>query len=158
MTIMKKLLLLTVIVLAISACKNKTEVKNNTVAAPKTVTLNPNTSIEKGCYRYSNGGSVVAMEITENENQVAGTLEIAYAEKDASKGTFAGTMNGDKLMATYTFLSEGKVNTREIAYLLKNNQLIEGYAEMDEKGTNFKDTNAIEYTSTMPLSRVDCNQ
>ena len=29
---------------------------------------------------------------------------------------------------------------------------------MDEKGTKFKDTNAIEYTSTMPLSRVDCNQ
>ncbi|MGV9004785.1 hypothetical protein [Flavobacterium sp.] len=155
---MKKILFITITLFAISACKNNSKIDSTTAVDTKSSALtNPDKVIEKGCYTYSNNGSVVRMEVTENDNQVAGTLKIAYAEKDASTGTFIGKMNGDKLMATYTFSSEGKQSTREIAFQLNNNQLIEGYAEMDETGTTFKDATAIVYDSNMPLSKVMCS-
>ena len=65
-------------------------------------------------------------------------------------------LNGDKLIGTYTFDSEGKSSSREVAYELKDNQLIEGYGDLDDSGTKFKDVNTIKYTSTTPLLKVDC--
>lgn len=42
-------------------------------------------------------------------------------------------------------------------FLVKDNQLIEGYGDLNEDGTKFKDVNSIKDTSTMPLTKVDCN-
>ena len=85
-------------------------------------------------------------------------LNIEYAEKDANQGKFVGTLNGDKLIGTYTFNSEGTESSREMAFLIKDNQLIEGYGELNEDGTKFKDMNTIKYTSTMPLTKMECDK
>ena len=43
-----------------------------------------------------------------------------------------------------------------MAFLVQDNQLIEGYGDLNEEATKFKDVNSIKYTSDMPLSKKDC--
>ena len=109
-----------------------------------------------GCYAYHKNGDTINFKINQEDDNITGTLKIAYAEKDANKGTFKGILNGDTLMGTYTFKSEGRRSEREIAFLIKGNQLIEGYGKMTENGTAFRDKNSIEFPPTMPLTKVDC--
>ncbi len=83
-------------------------------------------------------------------------LTYAYAEKDKNTGTFTGEFNDGKLVGTYTFQSEGVESKRQVAFMLKDNQLVEGYGELNEDGTIFKDVNSVNYSSTMPLTKMDC--
>ena len=117
-----------------------------------------NSTLEIGCYDYKSDGNNIKMEITEVNENVTGVLYIAFAEKDTNQGKFVGTLNGNKLIGTYTFNSEGTKSSREMAFLVKDNQLIEGYGDLNEDGTKFKDVNTIKYTSTMPLTKVDCDK
>lgn len=117
----------------------------------------PSPTLETGCYEYKDDGNTIKMEITESNKKVIGNLNISYAEKDANYGKFIGIIDGDKLIGVYTFSSEGKESSREKFFLVKDNQLIEGYGELTENGTEFKDVNNLSYTSTMPLKKVDCD-
>lgn len=115
-------------------------------------------TLEIGCYAYNNGDNHVMMKVTEmSGNTVSGNLKIAYAEKDASEGAFKGTLSDNKLFITYTFTSEGTQSSRAMAYQLQGNQLVEGYGALNEDGTMFADSTALEYSSKMPLAKVDCN-
>ncbi|MDD7886099.1 hypothetical protein [Flavivirga sp. 57AJ16] len=69
-----------------------------------------------------------------------------------------GKLNGDTLFGEYTFMSEGIESKREVAFLIKDHQLIEGYGELNEDRTAFVDKNNISYTSTMPLTKTDCDK
>ncbi|WP_341215343.1 hypothetical protein [uncultured Wocania sp.] len=157
---MKKIALLTLALITIVACKNNTKTENKSVTKEekpfKELTEIP--ILDTGCYAYNKNGNNIKMEITKIDENVTGNLNIAYAEKDVNQGTFVGKLNGDKLIGTYTFNAEGKESSKEIAFLVKDNQLIEGYGELIENGTKFKDVNAIKYTSTMPLTKLDCDK
>ena len=156
---MKELVLLTFALVTIVSCKNNTKTENPSVTEENTVLETTREStLETGCYYYKGDGNNIKMEITEVNENVTGDLNIAYAEKDANQGKFVGTLNGDKLIGTYTFNSEGTKSSREMAFLVKDNQLIEGYGDLNEDGTKFKDVNTIEYTSSMPLTKVDCDK
>lgn len=156
---MKKLSFLTFAFITIVACKNNTKTDNQTVIEEKksVIVTIPKPNLETGCYDFKSESNNIQMEITEVNEKVMGILNIAYAEKDANQGKFVGTLNGDKLIGTYTFNSEGIESSREMAYIVKDDQLIEGYGELNENGTKFKDVNTIKYTSTMPLTKVDCD-
>ena len=97
------------------------------------------------------------MELTKVDEEVTGNLNSAYSGKDSNKGTFVGKLNGDKVVVTYTFNSEGKSSSREVAYQIKDNQLIEGYGDLEDNGTKFIDVNTIQCTYTTPLLKVDCS-
>ena len=157
---MKKLALLTFALITIVACKNNTKTDNQTLIEEEKeiieTTLKP--TLETGCYEYKGDGNNIQMEITEVGDNVKANLNIAYAEKDVNQGKFVSTLNGDKLIGTYTFNSEGTESSREMAFLVKDDQLIEGYGDLNEDGTKFKDVNTVKYTSTMPLTKVDCDK
>lgn len=155
---MKKALFLVFACVSLVACKNNTKTENPDITKDVNSLNDPSKAraLEIGCYTYDSNGNTIKMEIIEIDDVILGNLNIAYAEKDANQGKFAGTLEGDKLIGTYTFLSEGTKSTREIAFLVKNNQLIEGYGELIENGTKFKDVSTINYTSKMPLTQVDC--
>ncbi|KKN46648.1 hypothetical protein LCGC14_0671010 [marine sediment metagenome] len=85
-------------------------------------------------------------------------LTYALAEKDKNTGTYKGEFNDGKLIGTYTFQSEGVESKRQVAFMLSDDQLIEGYGELNEDGSLFKDVNTVNYSSTMPLSKTDCAQ
>lgn len=113
--------------------------------------------LETGCYTYEGNGNKVSLEITDISNTVLGNLDYALKEKDANTGTFAGTLQDSILIGSYSFSSEGSQSTREVAFLIKDGQLIEGYGELDETGTAFKDKSALSFSSSMPLSKTDCD-
>ena len=157
---MKKLALLTFALVTIVACKNDKKSDNQTVIEEENsvIETTPETTLETGCYEYKSDSNNIQMEITEVNDKVMANLNIAYAEKDVNQGKFVGTLNGDKLIGTYTFNSEGTESSREMAFLVKDDQLIEGYGDLNEDGTKFKDVNTVKYTSTMPLTKVDCDK
>ncbi|HEA31215.1 MAG TPA: hypothetical protein ENH91_14695 [Leeuwenhoekiella sp.] len=141
---MKNRILTLLVFLTLSACKNNQEKKNSI--------------LEKGCYVYDSNGNTVTMEITKVGKVVTGNLDMAYSEKDANTGTFLGTLKGDTLIGTYTFNSEGVKSKREIAFLVKNDQLIEGYGELNDDGTRFNNSKVIAYSSKMPLKKAACSE
>ena len=155
---MKKLMILSLFALTMIACKDdkKTEIATETATENPVIAETTTAVLEPGCYEYIKDGNDVKMEITKVADEVTGNLVTAYSGKDSNTGTFVGKLNGDKLIGTYTFDSEGTSSSREVAYELKDNQLIEGYGDLDDSGTKFKDVNTIKYTSTTPLLKVDC--
>ena len=155
---MKKLIFLSLFALTTIACKNdkKTVIATETAAENPIISETTTAVLEPGCYEYIKDGNDVKMEITKVADEVTANLATAYSGKDSNKGTFVGKLNGDKLIGTYTFDSEGRSSSREVAYEVKDNQLIEGYGDLDDNGTKFKDVNTIKYSSSTPLVKVDC--
>ena len=162
---MKKFILLSIFALTLSACKNDKKVEVVTPTSTESMVQDSakiettNALLQEGCYEYNNNGNKVKMEITKVADEVTGNLNTEYSGKDSNKGTFVGKLNGDKLIGTYTFNSEGKSSSREVAYQVKDGQLIEGYGDLDDAtGTKFKDVNTIQYSSKMPLVKVECTK
>lgn len=112
--------------------------------------------LDKGCYVYNSNGSSISFEITETGDSIIGNLDYRLSGKDGNTGHFKGKLVGDKLIGAYTFMSEGSESTREVAFLVKGDQLIEGYGELVNDGSTFKNKDAVSYTSTMPLIKSDC--
>lgn len=155
---MKKILILFLATVLVVSCKKK-ESKNDVTKETKEVIIKtPTTSLEVGCYEYNKDGNQILFKITEINDTVEGTISYALAEKDANTGTFSGTLTDDTLIGSYTFTSEGIVSTREIAFRVKDDQLIEGFGELNGTGNAFKNKNNISYTSTMPLTKTACTK
>ena len=156
-SVAKKIVLVSFIAFTFFHCKNKEENVEDINVEDTSETDNTITpTLEKGCYMYNENGSFVNMEIIKNENPIEGDLIYAYAEKDKNIGKFIGELKDDKLIGTYTFQSEGVESKRQVAFMLKDNQLVEGYGELTDDGTMFKDVNSISYSSTMPLTKINC--
>lgn len=159
---MKQVILMICLCISIVGCKNndknkeaesKTEIEQEVTKRDKN-----QTPLEIGCYVYKGNGDLVKFEITEiNNNNVKGILNYAYAEKDKNDGTFEGVLNGDKLFGTYTFMSEGVQSTRDLAFKIEKKQIVEGFGDLNEDGTTFKDTTAINYNSTTPWPKGPCD-
>ena len=155
----KMVIIMMLFSVAFFSCKNKEEKPDDTMMEePTKDEMEMTPTLEKGCYIYNENGSMVNLEIIKTDNPVEANLTYAYAEKDKNTGTFKGEFNENKLIGTYTFQSEGKESKRQVAFMLKENKLVEGYGELNEDGTMFKDVNSVNYSSTMPLTKKDCNQ
>lgn len=155
---MKKLLFVCFALSLVASCKNK-ETKEVDSIPEETETVVPPRSVptlEEGCYTYDANGNHIVLEITEMDGSVLGNLDYALKEKDANKGTFAGMLKDSVLIGNYTFMSEGTESTREVAFLVKEGQLIEGFGALNETGTAFQDPDSLSFSSSMPLSKTDC--
>ncbi|CAM4336032.1 META domain-containing protein [Zobellia roscoffensis] len=130
------------------------KIKDNSTA----VKIPEDTSLlNTGCYAFDDSKSSIEFDITSvKANKIKGMLSYNLYEKDANKGSFLGTLNGDKLIGKYTFSSEGTESVREVAFQVKGISLVEGYGSVNETGTKFKDPNKISYTSAMPLTLGSC--
>lgn len=151
---MKKRIFLSIaFILVLAACK-KEESKTTLPVSVETKAEAP----KKECYSYDVNGNVVELQLEYNSDDVRGTLNYALAEKDTNMGTFIGKIENNFLLAEYTFQSEGTESTRQVAFKFMDGKLVEGYGEVNEDGTNFKDVTQLKFTSTMPLSKVDCTE
>lgn len=156
---MKNLVIMAVLAFSVSSCKNENKTvettNENAVEAPMET---PVATLEMGCYAYNKDGNETVLDITSLDNGVTGNLHNTMNGKDSNSGTFTGNLEGDKLIGIYTFMSEGKESKREVAYLLKDNTLVEGYGELNADGNAFADKTKINYTSTSPLVKTDCTK
>lgn len=149
---MKKLLIIAFCILTLSSCKKKEVL----VDPSKMETMQSLLPI--GCYVFNDSKSVISFEITDNKDEIKGILAYSLAEKDRNSGSFVGQVNNKTLIGTYTFQSEGTESTRQVAFKINGNQLLEGYGEMNADGTTFKDTNALTFPNEMPLTKTPCSQ
>jgi hypothetical protein len=111
------------------------------------------------CFLYEANGSKIKLRLLYGDNDSLTTGELNYdlAEKDSNKGMFVGKFENNILIADYTFQSEGTESKRQVAFQLKDGKFIEGYGDMNEDGTRFKDETKIKFDSKMPLSEVECD-
>lgn len=159
---MKKLRLLVVIGTAamMAACNNEpkqsTEIAT-TVDTPKTVE-NKIMIPASSCYTAVSGKDTFKLKVEVFPNVVTGKLLYDFYEKDSNNGEFDGLLHGDTLLADYKFMSEGKLSTRQVIFLLKDNVAIEGYGDMEEKEGKmvFKNTNDITFGKGLVLNKADC--
>ena len=110
------------------------------------------------CYFYDANGNKIELQLQYNDEEITGILNYTLLEKDKNTGTIKGKIENNILLAEYTFQSEGMQSTRQVAFQFIDNKLVEGYGEMNDDGTHFKDVTKLKFTSNMPLSKVDCSE
>lgn len=154
---MKKLIVLSFVALTMLNCKNKEQKVENSNASPQEVAKETPTPLDLGCYVFDDGKNTVSLEITENGKEIKGNLTYNLAEKDKNSGNFKGELQEGILIANYTFQSEGKESIRQVAFKVDGDKLIEGYGDLNNDGTAFKDLSNIHFTSKIPLTKTDCN-
>lgn len=110
------------------------------------------------CYEVNKSGNIISLRINYNDDKVDGTLSYALQEKDKNTGTFEGQIKDSIIIADYTFQSEGVKSVRQIAFKLKGNQAIEGYGDMNDEGTRFKDIAKLNFDGKMPMDKVSCSE
>ncbi|SDQ10752.1 hypothetical protein [Flagellimonas zhangzhouensis] len=157
---MKHLLITSFFILLVFGCKTKEESKevDPPIITEETIPdVHVPQSLDLGCYTYEANGNKIELEISQSNDSIVGQLNYAFKEKDANSGSFSGMLRDSILMGSYTFASEGIESSREVAFLWKDGQLYEGFGELDETGTKFKDKETIIYSSSMPLTKTDCD-
>jgi hypothetical protein len=155
---MKKILVTAFIALSMLNCKNKEQKTETTNTNPQEVIAKKTTALNLGCYVFDDGKNIVSLEITENGEEIKGNLTYALSEKDKNSGKFTGKFKEGILIADYTFQSEEKESIRQVAFKAEGDKLIEGYGEINNEDTAFKDISNIEFTSTMPLTKTECTK
>ncbi len=142
------------------SCNNNTKTDSASVTDSSTVNqqLPEEKLITTGCYGYNQNGDHINFTITNAEDSIVGNLEYALAGKDKNTGRFSGMVHGNRLMGMYRFNSEGMESTRQMAFIINNNTLQEGFGEINEteKGVEFNDTSTLKYTSSLLLKRDSC--
>jgi hypothetical protein len=151
----KTILLFTVLAGFFSACQqNKTTEQHidSLAATPDT-----NASKAKTCYAYIKDKDTVSLSLIIAGNAVAGNLNYNFYEKDKNAGTIAGIIKGDTIIADYTFQSEGTTSYRQIAFIKKGDQLLEGYGPTQETNGRRVFTNlaGLKY-GDITLSPIAC--
>jgi hypothetical protein len=110
------------------------------------------------CYQYATTADTITLKVVNMGGTVGGALIYKLKEKDMNAGTINGTLQGDILIADYTFKSEGTQSTRQVAFKKTGNAFIEGYGEsVTINGVEkFKNTDSIVYSSSMQLQEIPC--
>jgi hypothetical protein len=110
------------------------------------------------CFKSIKGNDTVYLKLEKFPNVVTGNLAYDFHEKDGNTGTIDGVFKGDTLIADYTFMSEGQQSVRQVAFLIKDTTVTEGYADMmDENGKMvFKNTNLLDFSNGLQLKAIPC--
>jgi len=149
---MKRIVLLLGILVFVS-CKKEVKAQK-----PKVVTVKE--PIVEECFRGISGKDTVTLNIYRQGSQISdGKLQYRLFAKDKNEGTLVGQIKGDTLFAAYSFSSEGSNSTREVAFLKKGVNYVEGYGEVKDDGhgnVTFKDTRHLHFDGKMTLSKIPC--
>ena len=111
------------------------------------------------CYTYKKNRDTASLKLQVAGQEVTGDLSYNLFEKDRNKGTIAGELKGDTIIAEYTFDSEGMRSVREIVFLHKNGKLIEGFGDVEQKSvkTVFKNRAALNFDNGLVFDKTDCD-
>lgn len=152
----KELVVLFIAIFTFISCKKEI---NEPLAAPTVQEEMVSNESEIICYQGIIKKDTINLSLHLGVNQeIKGELAYLFFEKDKNNGTIVGTMSGDTLMATYTFMSEGKKSDREIVFLRKGKIMIEAYGEIEERAgiTVFKEPKKLYFDSATVLTEVEC--
>jgi hypothetical protein len=147
-----KLIILMLTLATLGACNDGTD--SSPIVAD---TVAPNNT---ECYSFIKDKDSITLKLVLTDSLVAGNLNYSFFEKDQNAGSIEGRLTGDTIIAEYTFMSEGLQSAREVAFLRKGNNLLEGFgAVQDINGkTVFKDRTTLVFDTVNVLQKVDCSK
>lgn len=138
------------------ACQNS----NTDQSTTDTGSLDTNivSSTSQTCYKYAKNGDTATLTLMTSGNVTSGKLNYKLREKDSNTGTIKGEMRGDTLLAEYTFNAEGSESVRQVAFIKKGDQLLEGFGDVEQKDGKmvFKNTPKLTYGQSIVFEKVDC--
>jgi hypothetical protein len=145
--------LLALIASTVLACNNADTKKEETTKDKQTVS----TESDLDCYAKEDRDTIM-LSIRNFTDSVSGTLQYHLFQKDRNNGSVFGKFHGDTLFLEYVFQSEGMDSRREIAFLKKDNSLIQGFGPTAEEGNRqyFTDKSQIRYESGIELKKFAC--
>ena len=160
----KPLLLLAVVAAFVVACnsnKSESSVADSTETAAADTAVHPvepATTTSTSCYSYTKNRDTANLELKFAGEEVTGNLSYRLFEKDRNNGTIAGEIKGDTIIAEYTFASEGAQSIREVVFLKKGDQWVEGFGDVEEKKgkMTFKNRAALKFSDAITFSKTDC--
>lgn len=122
------------------------------------VRVEPSAATEQMCYVYIKGKDTATLNLLVTGTVATGNLDYKWFEKDKNSGSIAGEMRGDTLIANYTFSSEGTTSIRQVAFLKKGDQYVEGFADVVDKDgkTVFKHLSALDFSQSIAFEKVAC--
>ncbi len=153
---MKMIFALPVIVLLLNACNNNSTEPTTAPVVAEEKKIAP----EYSCYVYTSAKDTVNLHLQISGNIITGDLAYNYFAKDKNTGTIQGSMKGDTLFAEYKFMSEGTESVREVVFLKKENDFVEGYGDPEEKNGKmiFKNTSGLNFNNNLILKKVACEK
>lgn len=109
------------------------------------------------CYYDDIKNDSIYLKITDNLGTITGKMRYKNFVKDHPTGDVMGFMSGDTLKLSYIYNAEGASLQKEIWFLKKNEQLVEGIGNKDEEGnyTSFKN---VKFENGHSLQPVDCGK
>ncbi|MCZ4224572.1 hypothetical protein [Pedobacter rhodius] len=111
------------------------------------------------CFEYKKDNSTASLRIYgTGENKVLGQLKYQFDGKDKNSGDIYGLVKGDTIIVDYKFQSEGEYSHREVAWLRKGDQLLEGYGDVYQVNgdTKFKDIHKLIFGKSITLTKTNC--
>jgi hypothetical protein len=148
--------LLAGIAVLLASCQSN--VKKETVIDSATEAVTDTAKTSEECYSMLKNRDTAMISLKVTGNKVTGTAFYNLYEKDKNKGTIAGTIVGDTILADYTFQSEGTQSVRQVAFLIKDNKLLEGFGDVKEENTKakFVDPKRLVFGDSMAFSKTVC--
>ncbi|WP_439557805.1 lipocalin family protein [Dyadobacter sp.] len=110
------------------------------------------------CFVYKSRKDSAFLHVNVADSIVTGELFYAFYEKDRNQGKIDGVMRGDTIYAKYTFVSEGTESTREVVFLKKGPQWIEGFGEVEDRDGSmvFKDRSKLKFRRGLAFKGIRC--
>jgi len=140
------------------ACNQGSTNKITSDTASATIPVAKPVALE-GCYLMTIEKDSAYLELKDSSGILSGPLVYHRFEKDSNTGIFSGTViKGNRLEGWYRFSSEGMVSVRRVIFKINNNNLSEGYGEMDLKHdtAGFKYPSNLEYEDQHPFIKQAC--
>lgn len=156
----KRIMLLTSMnfVITLFGCNGNSDKTEDSLVKRSKENIQEVASNSTECYILENSKDTVSLKMEITNKLVSGDLLYQYFEKDRNNGTIAGKMKGDTIFATYTFISEGIESKREVVFLKKGNELIEGYTRINNAvgEPDFSNHSTIKFDEKLVLQKTDC--
>ncbi|RYG73773.1 hypothetical protein EON80_03005 [bacterium] len=142
--------------LCLASCDSENSKKPN-LQAPKIPVSETKITAKPKCYEWRAGNSIATAKINIKNDSVNGTLNYLFEEKDNSRGSIAGVLHGDTIIADYTYTSEGKWSVMEVIFLLQGDKLIQGHGDMQVKGNRIVYVNPGKLNFKTAFKGVICH-
>jgi hypothetical protein len=151
---MRKIFIVLVITSSLIACSSNSNNSQTADVKP----ISDSATVESQCYAYIQNKDTIHLNITITGYTFTGHMLYQLKERDRNDGTLHGTIQGDTLIADYTFSSEGMLSVRQVAFLKQQNNLKEGFGELKLNDNQWVFTNphALQFTGFV-LTPTPCN-
>lgn len=111
-----------------------------------------------GCYEMTLKKDSAFLDLQVVDTFITGSLTFNFFEKDKNSGTLKGVLRNDRIVADYTFQSEGVTSVREVIFMIEDGTLLQAYGELKEQGGKlvFADKENLQFQKPNPFIKVDC--